>query len=179
MEYIKRNLLVAGLLLSSLPSNIARVETLERRIDSGVRISRALEPDFKAPQFTEIKNNLCARYVRLAARNYGHNFVGADAWDFAEKNKLVAEVNGDLKKYKSFLTPKKSVVSFFYNKSRYNKNGRKVTHVALYVGDNKDGEMVFIENAGSAQRAITYPQLLSKGYNPREIIDPKEKSKKL
>ena len=133
----------------------------------------------KAPYFEDIPKNNCSKYVRSAGEFYGWRFATqeTDAWEFSKNNKLVKKVKGSLKGYENYLVPKKSAVTFYFKGSNFHElamkeAGNKITHVALYMGKNKNGEMCFAENAGEIQRLISYSAMINKGYSPREIVEP-------
>ncbi|MEK6936376.1 MAG: cell wall hydrolase [Nanoarchaeota archaeon] len=134
----------------------------------------------KAPYFNGLDENHCAEYVRMAGEFYGQKFAvqSTDAWEFSEHNKLVAKIKGSLKGYENYLVPKKSAVTFYFKDSNFHKKamkeaGNTITHVALYMGKNINGEMCFAEESGPVQRLRSYSQLINDGYSPREIVEPR------
>ena len=136
-----------------------------------------LETKLVAPVFQEVNSNDCAKYARLAAKGLsGAEYIPANAWSFSKSNNLVVKVNKDLGNYEKLLVPGKTIVSFYYPKSKFHEkamkeSGNDVTHVALYAGEEY-GEIMFYENAGKLQRKISLSGLKQRGYEAREIIEP-------
>lgn len=119
-----------------------------------------------------LPSEYCARYARLAAKDLsGTEYIGANAWDLADANKLAANVNGNLEELldTGTLIPRSSIVTF------YNLKEGKIRHAALYMGKNEKGQHFFAHQYKDIQLDETEEQLKERGYEPRQVIAPRGK----
>lgn len=136
--------------------------------------------DIKAPRYKLAPEN-CARYlIKSAKKLFGKEYVSANAWNMQYHNEVISKVNDSsdiinlIKKEK--LTPGMAV-GFYNSKSKYknykDEKRKKVTctHIALYVGLNKDFKPEFIHQNGKKINKSTITQMYKLGYKPKIILD--------
>lgn len=114
----------------------------------------------KVPVYSndKVPQNNCARYVRYSADNlFNETLPQRDSWDMRYFMRNVAEIeekNWDesLTELAKNETLKPGMVAGIYNPNSHFKDRKdikgkqaKYTHVALYIGKNKDGEPLFAE----------------------------------
>ncbi|MEK6925334.1 MAG: hypothetical protein AABW71_03805 [Nanoarchaeota archaeon] len=125
--------------------------------------------------------NMCSRYVRFAANDlFGIQYPNANAWDIRDaSNVSEIPVNSkeDVIKLAKDRFMKRGMALGLYNpKSKYNNvaqnDGAGYTHVALYLGMDRDGRMYFADKFGKETRKRTsLDELLEKGnLQPRELL---------
>jgi len=128
---------------------------------------------FKVPYLKDLEPNMCVRYARIVAKKLtGAEYNPADAWEFSKRNKIVAELNGNLEDFVEKMTAKKTIVTFYDPKSEYNKKGRKVTHSALFLGC-ENGKIIFAEQTRAIQQITTYSKMQKRGLIAKQILAPK------
>jgi len=66
---------------------------------------------------------------------------------------------------------KKGDLVLFYNpNSSYQRENRLGSHVAVYLGEDKENHSVYAEQRGINSRIITSEQFKSEGWSPKKII---------
>jgi hypothetical protein len=129
---------------------------------------------YDAPYFEGLPAYYCARYAVLAAKKLTNSqYCSANAWDFAKRNKLIDKINGNLEDHLGLLIPGTTIIGYYNPGSKYNSPEREVTHVAVYLGRDKNREIYLAEEAGSIQRKISGSEIERKGFIPRQIIGPR------
>ena len=119
-----------------------------------------------------LNESMCARYARYAAKDLSNTtYIGANAWDLADANRLAAPINEDEDLEglvdNGILVPKSSIVVF------YNQKVGKLRHAALYMGKNERGEYVFAHQYHETQTDETLQEIENKGLIPKQVIAPK------
>lgn len=155
----------------------------------GIRMKIPWEKDFdkipKQIKFNKLEKDKCASYALLSSQeNFGYKYWWKDAWNIryssdtesiSSSDELYAlRIKGSLKQ--GYL------VGFYYPDSPRNGeidcqgNKRAYTHVAIFMGKNKNGKLVFDHQIGKKQERKTLEEL-SDNYSmkPIEIINPIEK----
>jgi len=129
---------------------------------------------FCAPRFEDLPRLHCARYAVMAA-NYlsGARYFTEDVWDLGRRNHIVKNLSRTekLEDYIELLEQGKSIVIFFNPLSNYNIEGRKGTHAAVYLGQDK--RLFFAEQYFSKQRIIKLSEMKRLLLRPVQIISPK------
>ncbi|MBU5688314.1 MAG: hypothetical protein KQA41_02245 [Candidatus Aenigmarchaeota archaeon] len=97
-------------------------DTVEALIDPSV-------PKIFLPPF------YCAGYALTAAeiRGWG-GYYFADAWHLASQNQVLWQGTAKNLKELNFEPPEGSIIGIYNPNSRYNQEGRLLTHVAFYIG---------------------------------------------
>jgi len=117
----------------------------------------------------EVKPNHCSLYARLTTENLGNEINRGNAWDLIKNNENY--------EYSPEKLSKGDIVGFYNPKSKYNigKNGEKraYSHVATYLGKNKNGEEVYAEQRGQDSRITTASEFKEQGWIPKRIIKTK------
>ncbi len=126
----------------------------------------------------EVSGN-CARYVRIEAKKFNKGYIGADAWNFANANKLVKRNLKGLKISEIKQTVKPGdAIGFWYKNSNYNQPGRVYTHLGIVVKVNP----LVIQHNFRNERVMTEDMLnkrIGQGLlKPIDIIVPNSLEKK-
>ena len=147
--------------------------------------------DGRIPVFSSdvVPPNFCARYVRLAGeRLFGTNFVAANAWDmhrhhqatfrFDDQRRRAGSISQQELNYftgqarnafQSGQINQGTAIRFWNPNSRW--RGNDVTHVALVLGTNAQGEVLIGHQYGSRYYQETLPQMMARTNNrPRDIL---------
>lgn len=171
-----------------------KVESPERKVNSTENISQKVEkreeakslpvklPEgFEAPKFPGNWNADCAKYVRVSLDHlYGKSMNRGDAWNLRHLNTRVAPYNSqglDLDKLENEGTLKPGmIVGIEWPKSRYatrkdlKGETAKYTHVAMYVGEGKDGKPYVVHNFGKGIYLDSQEKLKSRGLKVVEVL---------
>ncbi|MEK6894656.1 MAG: hypothetical protein AABX10_04285 [Nanoarchaeota archaeon] len=129
----------------------------------------------------DVPANMCSRYVRFAADYlFGIEYPRADAWNIRNAPNIdeipVNSKEGVLKLAKEKVMNGGMILGLYNPKSSYNtialNSGAGYTHVALYLGMDRDGRMYFADKFGKETRKRTsLDELLEKGnLQPRELL---------
>jgi hypothetical protein len=129
----------------------------------------------------------CSKYVQLAAQeHYGSvdSFPQRDAWNMRYASKIVAKLKTKNKynemevlREEGILKP--GMVLGVYNpfsiyRNTLDESGHKAkyTHVMLYVGKDKDGNLLFDHQWNKKTMRVSFDWMKENYLNPIEILDP-------
>lgn len=129
----------------------------------------------------------CSKYVRLAAQEYYgevDSFPQRDAWNMRYASKIVAKLKSKNKyeemeslREEGVLRP--GMVLGVYNPFSNHRNDideqghrAKYTHVLLYVGKDKDGELLFDHQWNNKTMRVNSDWIKENYLTPVEILDP-------
>lgn len=155
--------------------------------------------DFAIPEYDSIPalakfklNSLnCARYVQKAAQKYYgeiDSFPQRDAWNMRYASEIVVQLTSkdkyrEIKDLREEGILRPGMILGLYNpKSKYrntlDESGKKAkyTHVVLYVGKDKNGNLLFDHQWNKKTLRVNTGWLKEKGLRPVEILDPTYKS---
>ena len=145
----------------------------------------------RIPEFSSdvVPPNFCARYVRLAGeRLFGTNFAAANAWDMHRHHQTTFRFDDQRRRagsisqqelnhftgqarnaFQSGQISQGTAIRFWNPGSRW--RGNDVTHVALVLGTNAQGEVLIGHQYGSRYYQETLPQMMARTNNrPRDIL---------
>jgi hypothetical protein len=128
---------------------------------------------FYAPRFENLPMLYCARYAVMVARHLsGANYSLGNAWNLGERNKILKNLTRDenLEDCVELLEEGKSIVIFFNPLSTYNKDKRKGTHAAVYLGKRR--YLFFAEQYFFKQRIKNLREMKKLWLKPVQIISP-------
>lgn len=118
----------------------------------------------------KVKPNHCALYARLITESMGNEINRGNAWDLVKNNE-------NYKYGEQELSPG-DLVGLYHAESAYRKgkNGeeREYSHVATYLGKNKEGKEIYAEQRGKKSRITTLDQFQKYGWEPKRIIKVKK-----
>lgn len=130
----------------------------------------------------ELKNLMCAKYARLAAKEiFNLDYIRDHAWNFNKNNKVTHSIDNFTSLENLIDSAGVSpgdIIGTYNPHSSYNDKlddqGKKIeyTHLLLYFG-NMNQEPLFAHFYGSETLLETIPQLKKRGLSPREVIVPK------
>lgn len=118
----------------------------------------------------ETKPNHCSLYARLVTENMGNKINRGNAWDLPTNNE-----NYEYSPEK--LSPG-DIVGLYNPESKFNTEGREYSHVATYLGKNKEGEKIYAEQRGMDSRITTAKEFEKQGWIPKRIIKAKKANEK-
>jgi hypothetical protein len=155
----------------------ARVEKVEKLAD--LVLDKILEG--RVYSSSQVPANMCSRYVRLVAKDlFGIAYPGVDAWELRNSpgiDEIPVKSNKDLEKLAEFEFLLPGMVLGLYNpQSKYNsraeESGAGYTHVALYLGRDKNGKLYFSDKFGKNTRTrVSLDEMLEMGnLEPRELL---------
>ena len=135
----------------------------------------------EAPTYDYPKEYCAAYATRVARDKFGKKFIYSNAWDMRYNNKRIMEIknNSQINKAikKGVLLPG-MIVGIYYPQSKYlrkkDKTGNpvKYTHLAVYVGIDKNGKPTFYHQFKEKIQKITLEGIESIG-TIKEILDEK------
>lgn len=135
----------------------------------------------------KIKSLNCSKYVQLAAQEYYgpvDSFPQRDAWNMRYPSKIVAKFKTkdkyiEMEKLRQEGILKPGMILGVYNpNSNHNdeidESGHKAkyTHVLLYVGKDKDGNLLFDHQWNKKTMRVNGNWIKQNYLNPIEILDP-------
>jgi len=186
-------LLVLGMLaLPRIQANVGetpRESFLEKKVKTEKQIDLS-KPDttifkeyiqsIKAPKY-RLKSENCAGYARRAAQKlFKKEYSYGDDWDMVYRNKIISEVKDSTDIYKLINQKnlKPGMIIGFKNphsnhKNKKDEKRKKVTytHVALYIGVNKNFEPEFIHQEEKTIKKSTLRQMYKSDYKPIVVLD--------
>ena len=173
--------LIAGATLAGLVIGNRNSQENSQEINLSVKNSAEDVPFGPVYSTNSVPANMCSRYVRVAAKDlFGIQYPHANAWDIrdhATVSEIPIKSKEELIKLAKEGFMKRGMALGLYNpKSKYNDvardDGAGYTHVALYLGMDKEGKMYFADKFGKETRERTsLDELLEKGnLQPRELL---------
>jgi LysM repeat protein len=133
----------------------------------------------RAPQYKIYKGygTKCAGYSVLAAIDaFNKEMFYAKAWKLRDRNKVVAQVNGNngLRKLAKNGTLETGMIVGFYNPhSQFNKKNREYTHTAVFAGE-EDGKLIFYHQYVDRMEKISLEDLGNEyDCSAREVLGEK------
>jgi len=131
----------------------------------------------------KVPSGNCSGYVRRAAKDlFGKEYSISDAWNRRYNDNLVSTLNDndDLRKFykNGILKPGMIIGTYFPDSSHLNdkdQTGNQVryTHNLLFLGENPQDELIFIEKFGQKTQSRTLEEFSKNGLTAKEIIDAK------
>lgn len=146
-------------------------------------VLRRYVQDIEPPDY-KLEKSSCAGYLRRSGRDlFGKNYSWGDAWKLRGRNKFISEVK-DTSDVKRLIINEEMLpgmaIGFYNPHSEHNNKvddqGKKTnyTHVALYVGVDKNLNPEFIHHEGNFKRKSTLKELTQSGFKPVFIFDDQE-----
>lgn len=128
------------------------------------------ELELKVYPLWEIKPNHCSQYARMITESMGNKINPGNAWDLVKNNE-------NYKYGEKELSPG-DLVGLYHPESSYRKgkNGeeREYSHVATYLGKNKENQEIYAEQRGMNSRITTLKEFEKEGWKPKRIIKAKK-----
>lgn len=106
----------------------------------------------------------CSKYSRLVTESFGNKINPGNAWDLA--------LNNPSGEYNSETLQQGDLVLFYNPSSKYQIENREGSHVAVYLGKNKENDSVYAEQRGICSRVTSSKQFCKEGWTPKRIIFP-------
>ena len=173
--------------INDSPSYLGKQYNLEKTL--GVSNEFVIPEYDSLPTFAKFKMDTlnCSQYVRRAAQEYYgqvDSFPQRKAWDMRYASNIVAKFKEkdkyqEIESLREEGTLRPGMILGVYNpKSKYNNvldetcHKAKYTHVLLYVGKDKDGELLFDHQWDEKILRVNSNWLKKKGLRPVEILDP-------
>lgn len=168
--------------LTGILASVGGVMAKKTKIFDGTRRVQLVDGSVDVPTFNPIKLGAgnCSGYARRVAEEmFGKKYSFANAWDRRYKDRVVCEVedNDDLRGLADGGVLKPGMlVGVFYPRSHYNDvkdmkgHPVKYTHMVVYIGEDPNGEPLFVEQFGVGTRERTLSQFDDHDLEAREII---------
>lgn len=119
----------------------------------------------------KVKPNHCSQYARMITESMGNKINPGNAWDLVKNNE-------NYKYGEKELSPG-DLVGLYHPESSYRKgkNGeeREYSHVATYLGKNKENQEIYAEQRCKVSRITTLEQFKKYGWIPKRIIKAEKK----
>ena len=133
----------------------------------------------------KLRPGSCSKYVRMAAKElFGKNYDSSNAWNRKYHDSIVSKIdnNEELNSLEQLGELKPGmIVGVYVPTSSYNgiedELGKKVgyTHVMLYLGKGKDGNLLFAEQFRTKVRIRNLEEMNEDNLVAREVLDARVK----
>ena len=176
---------IIGVMATSPLEVLAEERRVVRHISIDLSNGKELT-SVKVPVYSPeiVPKGYCSRYVRLADKDLFNVSVPAcDAWNMRYDMLLAEEFSDDWEKDIAVTVERNEIkpgmlTGIFYPKSRHlekkDEKGSKVkyTHIALFIGIDKNGASVFAEKFGKRTQLTLPKDFASRGMRIIEILNP-------
>ncbi len=164
-----------------------RKSNLEKTLDISGEFNIPEHDSIPALAKFKLNSLSCAKYVQKAAQKYYgevDSFPQRDSWNMRYASTIVAKFK-EKDKYQELNTLREEgilrpgmILGVYNPRSAYNDtldekgNKAKYTHVLIYVGKDKKGNLIFDNQWDEKTLRVDTKWLKKKGLKPVEILDP-------